>query len=149
MAHHLILIFMQEKTTLYKIQRNAAAGHSLNVASFSPASSKKSHLLFCGGFHSNMQRNNANFLAQLADQNGWGFTRFDYLGHGQSDGQAEHCSLHDWLDDTLAVLDSMPSKSQQTAIENNECVTTPTHNDGKDWLIRTYLNLALFKPRWY
>lgn len=52
----------------------------------------------------------ANFLAQLSAKKGWGFTRFDYLGHGQSDGDAEFCSLHDWLDDTLAVLDSIPNK---------------------------------------
>lgn len=100
---------MQEKTTLYKIQRNAAAEHSIIVETFSADSTKLPHLLFCGGFHSNMRGNKANFLAGLCTQNGWGFTRFDYLGHGNSDAQAEHCTLHDWLADALAVLDSIPT----------------------------------------
>lgn len=133
-----------------------------------------------------MQGNKANFLAQLSDRNGWGFTRFDYLGHGQSDGDAEYCSLHDWLDDTLAVIDSIPdqvmligssmgawlavhamlqrpdkvlslttiaaapdftekllwpalSNSEHLAIENDACVTIPTHYDGEDWRVRACL----------
>lgn len=55
-----------------------------------------------------MNGNKANFLATVSEKNGWGFTRFDYQGHGESDGDAEHCSLHDWLEDTLAVIDSIP-----------------------------------------
>lgn len=101
---------MQEKTTLYKIQRDAAAGHSINVVTNGQASENVPHLLFCGGFHSTMQGNKANFLAELAEKNGWAFTRFDYLGHGQSDAQAEDCSLHDWLADTVAVIDSLSDK---------------------------------------
>ncbi len=49
----------------------------------------------------------AQFLAELCQQRGWGYTRFDYQGHGQSDGEFEHCSLHDWLGDTLAVIEQI------------------------------------------
>lgn len=52
-----------------------------------------------------MRGTKAQFLAELAQRKGWGYTRFDYLGHGESDGVAEDCTLHDWLADTLAVID--------------------------------------------
>lgn len=101
---------MQDKTTLYKIKRDTAAGGWINVETNPCAVSTQPHLLFCGGFHSNMRGDKANFLANLAIQNRWGFTRFDYLGHGTSDGAAEYCSLHDWLGDVLAVIDSLPNR---------------------------------------
>jgi len=51
------------------------------------------------------------FLSHLCQQHGWGFTRFDYLGHGVSEAAVEQCSLHDWLNDTLAVLDDLEEKT--------------------------------------
>jgi len=35
---------------------------------------------------------------------GLGYTRFDYRGHGESDGEAGESNLSDWLEDTLSVL---------------------------------------------
>ena len=64
------------------------------------------HILFCGGFHSNMQGTKAAALLALCRQQGWHYTRFDYRGHGQSDGDAAAFTLSDWLDDTLAVIDA-------------------------------------------
>ena len=62
------------------------------------------HVLFCGGFHSNMQGTKAAALLALCKQLGWHYTRFDYRGHGQSDGEASAFTLVDWLEDTLAVM---------------------------------------------
>lgn len=101
---------MQDQPTLYKINRNAASGQWIQVETQRPTTRIHPHLLFCGGFHSSMQGNKANFLAALAKEKNWAFTRFDYLGHGSSDGEAEYCSMQDWLADVLAVIDSIPDE---------------------------------------
>ena len=66
-------------------------------------------VMFCGGFHSAMQGTKASALKLHCQQQGWSYTRFDYRGHGQSDGDSAAFTLTDWLDDTLAVLDDLPA----------------------------------------
>lgn len=63
------------------------------------------HVMFCGGFHSDMSGTKATALAAYCHERGWAYTRFDYRGHGQSDGEAAEFTLQDWLEDTLAVID--------------------------------------------
>ncbi|MEM8799732.1 MAG: alpha/beta hydrolase [Pseudomonadota bacterium] len=63
------------------------------------------HLLFCGGFKSDMQGAKALALEDHCRTRGLGFTRFDYRGHGQSEGAFEDGSISDWLEDTLAIID--------------------------------------------
>lgn len=63
--------------------------------------------MFCGGFHSNMLGTKASFLADFCKARQWSYTRFDYRGHGESDGSPQDLTLRDWLDDTLSVLDSL------------------------------------------
>lgn len=65
------------------------------------------HVVFCGGFHSTMQGVKATSLARFCEAQCWSYTRFDYRGHGESDGDANTLTLHDWLDDTLSVLDAI------------------------------------------
>ncbi len=84
------------------VQRNSLAV-SMTDAS---ATSDAPHVIFCGGFHSNMQGSKAQALAQFCTDNNWPFTRFDYRGHGDSDGEPHKFTLHDWLEDTLQVLDT-------------------------------------------
>jgi len=64
----------------------------------------------------------ARFLSTLSQQYGWGYTRFDYQGHGQSDGVFEHCSLHDWLGDALAVVDQTHNNHMQAEIGHQKIV---------------------------
>lgn len=64
-------------------------------------------ILFCSGFNSDMQGNKAIALADWCRQQGRQFTRFDYFGHGQSDGKVEEGSIGRWRDDALAILDSV------------------------------------------
>lgn len=64
-------------------------------------------ILFCSGFNSDMQGNKAVALAEWCSQQGRQFTRFDYYGHGQSDGRVEDGSIGRWRDDALAILDSV------------------------------------------
>lgn len=65
------------------------------------------NVMFCGGFHSSMLGTKASFLADFCQARQWSFTRFDYRGHGESDGSAHDLTLRDWLQDTLDVLDSL------------------------------------------
>ena len=73
----------------------------------SPAAASRqgrSGILFCGGFRSDMTGSKALALEDAARQRGTGFVRFDYAGHGQSDGVFLEGSIGRWKDDTLAIL---------------------------------------------
>ncbi len=64
-------------------------------------------ILFCPGFNSDMQGNKALALQAWCREQGIQFTRFDYFGHGESDGNVEQGTIGRWRDDTLAILDSV------------------------------------------
>jgi pimeloyl-ACP methyl ester carboxylesterase len=61
-------------------------------------------ILFCGGFKSDMTGSKAMALEAAAKARGTGFVRFDYFGHGQSDGAFLDGSIGRWKEDTLAIL---------------------------------------------
>lgn len=63
-------------------------------------------VVWLGGFRSDMASTKAGHLDQWAAANGRAFTRFDYSGHGQSDGAFEDGTISRWLEDSLAVLAS-------------------------------------------
>ena len=69
-------------------------------------------ILFCPGFNSDMQGNKALALEAWCRERGIQFTRFDYFGHGDSDGSVEEGTIGRWRDDTLAILDTVTSGSQ-------------------------------------
>lgn len=64
---------------------------------------------FLGGFRSDMTGTKALFLQDWALARGRQFLRFDYSGHGASDGRFEDGAIGDWLQDAVAALDLMPS----------------------------------------
>ncbi len=64
-------------------------------------------ILFCGGFHSDMDGSKAQDLHARAAAEGLPFVRFDYRGHGRSDDRFEDGTIGAWLDDALAVLDTV------------------------------------------
>ncbi|MEL6375447.1 MAG: alpha/beta hydrolase [Pseudomonadota bacterium] len=61
-------------------------------------------LVWLPGFKSEMTSTKATALQAYADANGLVLTRFDYSGHGQSDGAFEDGTISAWLEETLAVL---------------------------------------------
>jgi len=101
---------MSNSPLLYKIKPATASTDEIVVERHNSDDASIIHVLFCGGFHSSMAGNKAQYLATLCAAEGWGYTCFDYRGHGQSDGLAEDCTLHDWLEDTLAVIDLLPDR---------------------------------------
>jgi pimeloyl-ACP methyl ester carboxylesterase len=64
--------------------------------------------LWLCGFNSDFTGTKAAHLHAWAVAQGHGFTRFDYFGHGSSDGDFADGTIGRWRDDALAVLDTLP-----------------------------------------
>lgn len=69
-------------------------------------------ILFLGGFRSDMAGAKAAYLEQWAKTKGSAFTRFDYSGHGVSDGLFEDGCIGDWALDAMAVLERVTTGPQ-------------------------------------
>ena len=64
-------------------------------------------VVWLGGFHSDMAGTKAQVLADQARATGGGYLRFDYFGHGESDGDFEGGTISRWREDALAVIDDL------------------------------------------
>lgn len=64
-------------------------------------------VVWLGGFHSDMTGTKAQVLADQAKATGGGYLRFDYFGHGESDGDFEDGTITRWREDALAVIDEL------------------------------------------
>lgn len=64
-------------------------------------------VIFFPGFFSNMHGTKATFLAEACRERGQAYVRFDYRGHGLSDGKFDEGDFSDWLNDALLVLDEL------------------------------------------
>lgn len=69
-------------------------------------------LVWFGGFKSDMTGTKAGHLADWAAARGRAFLRFDYSGHGASDGRFEDGLISAWLEDALAAFDQLTEGSQ-------------------------------------
>lgn len=63
-------------------------------------------LVFLGGYRSDMTGTKAVFLDNLCAEKGYQFLRFDYTGHGASDGDFRDGSIGDWTQDALAIINA-------------------------------------------
>ncbi len=61
-------------------------------------------IFWLGGFRSDMQGSKAEALDAWAGETGYAATRFDYSGHGQSDGRFEDGTISRWLEEAEAVF---------------------------------------------
>jgi pimeloyl-ACP methyl ester carboxylesterase len=66
------------------------------------------HVVFLGGFRSDMTGTKAAWLSDWARERGRAFLRFDYSGHGESGGQFEEGAITHWREDAEAALDLAP-----------------------------------------
>jgi pimeloyl-ACP methyl ester carboxylesterase len=64
-------------------------------------------LIWLGGFRSDMLGTKASALADWAAGAGRDFLRFDYFGHGASEGEFEAGTITRWRADTLAIIDHL------------------------------------------
>lgn len=64
-------------------------------------------VLFLPGFKSDMEGSKALYLEEQCKTRGQSFVRFDYSGHGVSDGEFAEGTIGSWLEDTLAIIDAV------------------------------------------
>lgn len=69
-------------------------------------------VMFCGGFMSDMTGTKALALEERCRESGRAFVRFDYRGHGQSEGRFVDATIGDWARDAQAVLDEVAEGPQ-------------------------------------
>ena len=72
----------------------------------------KPALIWLCGLKSEMTSTKASAVAQWAEQQGLACTRFDYSGHGQSEGLFEHGTVTRWLEETRAVFETLTQGPQ-------------------------------------
>lgn len=68
------------------------------------------HLVWLGGYRSDMTGTKAVELARFAERLGTGCIRFDYSGHGASGGAFVDGTISRWLEEALAVVDHARSR---------------------------------------
>ena len=68
---------------------------------------KSPAVMFFPGFFSHMQGTKALWLEECCKKRGQSYIRFDYRGHGESEGTFEESTITDWLNDALLVLDKI------------------------------------------
>jgi pimeloyl-ACP methyl ester carboxylesterase len=78
-----------------------------NHVAYAKTSGRAPTVVFMGGFRSDMTGIKAVALENWARKAGYGYLRFDYLGHGRSSGHFEDGTIGRWLGDSLAVIDSL------------------------------------------
>jgi pimeloyl-ACP methyl ester carboxylesterase len=64
-------------------------------------------VVWLGGFRSDMAGTKAQALADWAQAAGRAYVRFDYFGHGESEGDFRTGTITRWRADALAVLDEL------------------------------------------
>jgi pimeloyl-ACP methyl ester carboxylesterase len=64
-------------------------------------------ITWLGGFNSDMTGTKAQALSDWAAATGRAFLRFDYFGHGASDGAFRDGTISRWRADALAVIDEL------------------------------------------
>ena len=69
-----------------------------------PAQSGRPGLVWLSGYRSDMDSTKASALDAEAERLGLGLLRFDYSGHGRSDGRLEDGTISQWLEETLAIV---------------------------------------------
>lgn len=78
----------------------------------SGAGAKRPGVVWLGGFRSDMLGTKAERLDEWAVRSGRSFLRFDYSGHGESDGAFEDGSIGEWAADALAAFDALTDGPQ-------------------------------------
>src|SRR5580692_8049112 len=82
---------------------DGAARHGLAVRA---ADGAAPGLFWLGGYKSDMKGTKAVALAEWAAKAGRACVRFDYFGHGESEGAFTDGTIGRWLADSVAVFDA-------------------------------------------
>lgn len=74
---------------------------------FVPENAAGPGVVFLGGFRSDMQGGKALYLDHACRQRRQPFLRFDYRGHGQSEGAFAEGCIGLWFQDALRIIDTL------------------------------------------
>ena len=69
-------------------------------------------LLWLGGFRSDMLGSKAEYVDGWACAHGRAYLRFDYSGHGESDGEFRDGTISSWAADASAIISTVTSGPQ-------------------------------------
>ncbi|MEZ5814065.1 MAG: alpha/beta hydrolase [Alphaproteobacteria bacterium] len=75
---------------------------------YSPATAEGAGLplvMFCGGYRSDMNGTKAQYLEARCNARGQAYLRFDYSGHGASNGKFEDGTIGAWAGDAVDIFD--------------------------------------------
>ncbi len=75
-------------------------------------SENKPGIIFLGGLASDMEGTKANYLEKWCQKTNNTFIRFDYTGHGNSNGIFTDGSILSWFEDALSVLEGLTKGKQ-------------------------------------
>lgn len=64
-------------------------------------------IIFLGGYRSDMSGTKATWLEGQCQARQQAYVRFDYRGHGLSEGKFEDGIISQWMEDALAVIDTL------------------------------------------
>lgn len=64
-------------------------------------------VIWCGGLKSDMEGSKAVYLESWARAQRQAYIRFDYFGHGVSDGEFIDGTITQWASDTVSVIDKL------------------------------------------
>jgi len=91
---------------------SGSASRKIATLSRPPAREGAPGLVWLIGLKSDMVSTKAEALAAWTAARGLGFTRFDYSGHGRSEGQFEAATISDWLEESVAVFERLTKGPQ-------------------------------------
>lgn len=77
-----------------------------------PVRSGAPGVIWLSGYRSDMDSTKATALDAEAARRGLGLLRFDYSGHGRSDGRLEEGTISRWLEETLALIEAQSEGPQ-------------------------------------
>lgn len=77
---------------------------------------KKTGILFMHGTLSDKNASKSLFLQDVCKKNGWSFTAFDFIGHGEASGKYTDGTIGIWLGNALAVIDALIPSIEQTIL---------------------------------
>jgi pimeloyl-ACP methyl ester carboxylesterase len=115
-----------------------------------PTRAAEPALIFLPGFLSDMASTKATTLAEWAQKAGLSMLRFDYSGHGLSEGDILHASIGDWLEEAEAAL---------ALLQGRKCIAVGSSMGGwialllarelaRDGALDRLAGLVLIAPAW-
>ena len=92
-------------TSETSLRLKVGAGEQSRNIAIDKISGASPGLIWLGGYRSDMTGTKAQVMMDWARENGQAALRFDYSGHGKSDGKFVDGTISRWLEEALAVFD--------------------------------------------